>query len=90
VTAWARPGGGGWPPGSGPSRRPWLATSVATTGIVVVLALQAFGGPAPPSTCGDRPCPPPTTVAAAAGGALGTPLTTERESTTTTQPPATT
>jgi DNA-directed RNA polymerase specialized sigma24 family protein len=66
------------------SRRPWLATSIATAGIVTVLALQAFGNPAPPSTCDGRPCPPPTTVAAAAGGGLATPLSTVGEPSTTT------
>src|SRR5215217_675282 len=66
------------------SRRHWVATGVATVGIVVVLALQAFGRAGPPSACGDRPCPVPTTVAAAAGGGgLGPPLTTARPSTTT-------
>ena len=65
------------------SRRPWLATSIATAGIVTVLALQAFGDPAPPSTCDGRPCPPPTTVAAAAGGGLATPLSTDSEPSTT-------
>jgi DNA-directed RNA polymerase specialized sigma24 family protein len=93
------PGGPGPQPGGGSARRPaearrpgrgwlsrhpWLATSVATTGIVAVLALQAFGDPAPPSGCGGRPCPPPTTVAAAAGGGLATPLSTVNRSSTTT------
>jgi len=60
-------------------RRPWLATGVATAGIVVVLTLQAFGDPAPPGACGGRPCPATTTVAAVAAagsGSLGTPRTT--------------
>jgi RNA polymerase sigma-70 factor (ECF subfamily) len=64
-------------------RRPWVATGVATAGIVVVLALQAFGQPAPP------PGPTSTTAAvAAAGTSLGTPLTTvlQPSTTTTTQP----
>jgi DNA-directed RNA polymerase specialized sigma24 family protein len=64
------------------SRRPWLATSIATAGIVTVLALQAFGDPGPPLTCDGRPCPPPTTVAAAGGG-LATPLSTDPEPSTT-------
>jgi RNA polymerase sigma-70 factor, ECF subfamily len=68
------------------SRRHWVATAVATAGIVVVLALQVFNKPAPSSACGDRPCPAPTTaVAAAAGdGSLAPPLTTVLRSTTTT------
>jgi RNA polymerase sigma-70 factor (ECF subfamily) len=66
------------------TRRHWVATGVATAGIVVVLALQAFGRSGPPPACGGRPCPPPTTVAAAAGGGLGPPLTTVLRSTTTT------
>jgi len=68
-------------------RRPWLATGAATAGIVVVLALQAFGGPAPTGACGGRPCPATTTVAvvAAAGtGSLGTPRTTVLQPSTTT------
>jgi DNA-directed RNA polymerase specialized sigma24 family protein len=88
------PGGSGSAPGSaeprtaaraGSSRRPWVATFVATAGIVVVLALQAFGDPASPSACGGRPCPAPTTVTAgggaAGGGGLGIPPTTVREPT---------
>jgi RNA polymerase sigma-70 factor (ECF subfamily) len=79
-------------------RRPWVATGVAVAGIVVVLALQAFGDPGPGGGCGGRPCPVPTTVAAVAaeaGSSLGTPLTTVRETTTTSstaagQAPATT
>jgi DNA-directed RNA polymerase specialized sigma24 family protein len=72
------------------SRRPWVATGIATTGIVVVLALQAFGGPGTPGRCDGRPCPAPTTVfAAAAGGGVGPPVTTVlRPSTTTTTVPA--
>jgi len=73
----AAAGGAWW------SRRPWVATAVATAGIVVVLALQALGRPAPPSACGGRPCPVPTTVAAAGGG-LAPPLATVLRSTTTT------
>ena len=67
-------------------RRPWLATGVATAGIVVVLTLQAFGGPAP-GACGGRPCPATTTVgvvAAAGAGSLGTPRTTVLQPSTTT------
>lgn len=60
-------------------RRPWVATGVATAGIVLVLALQAFGEPGP------APSPTSTTVAVAAGGtSLGTPLTTVLEPSTTT------
>ena len=61
-----------------PDRRPWVATAVATVGIVVVLALQAFGDHGQPPICGDRPCPAPTTAAAAAGAdsSPGTALTT--------------
>jgi DNA-directed RNA polymerase specialized sigma24 family protein len=67
------------------ARRHWVATAIAAAGIVVVLALQAFGRSGPPSACGGRPCPAPTTVAAAAGGGgLGPPLTTVVRSTTTT------
>ena len=66
-------------------RRPWVATGVATAGIVVVLGFQAFGGPGAPPECDGRPCPAPTTAAAAAGGgsSLGTPLTTVLPSSTT-------
>jgi DNA-directed RNA polymerase specialized sigma24 family protein len=73
-------GVGGWL-----ARRPWVATGVATAGIVVVLAVQAFGGQGTPQGCGGRPCPVSTTaaVAAGAGSSVGTPLTTVRESTTT-------
>jgi DNA-directed RNA polymerase specialized sigma24 family protein len=69
--------------GAGPVWRSWLATAVAAAGTVVILALRAFGGDAPPPACGDRPCPPPTTVAAAAAGGLGTPLSTAGEPSTT-------
>ncbi|HKQ02816.1 MAG TPA: hypothetical protein VJ735_21035, partial [Actinomycetes bacterium] len=67
------------------ARRPWVATGVATAGIVVVLAVQAFGGQGAPPGCGGRPCPVSTTaaVAAGAGSSVGTPLTTVRASTTT-------
>ena len=68
-----------------PLRRPWVSTAVATAGIVVLLALQAFGNPGPRPGCGGRPCPASTTVAAVAEvGNLGTPLTTILESSTTT------
>ncbi|HEY7070459.1 MAG TPA: hypothetical protein VH479_10110, partial [Acidimicrobiales bacterium] len=73
-------------------RRPWLATGVATAGIVAVLTLQAFGDPAPPRACGGRPCPPTTTiaaVAAAGSGSLGTPRTTVLQPSTTTSTLAT-
>jgi DNA-directed RNA polymerase specialized sigma24 family protein len=67
-----------------PSRRPWVSTAVATAGIVVALALRAFGDPGPPAACGGRPCPAPTTaVAAAAASSVGTPLTTVLQPTTT-------
>ncbi|HET6752146.1 MAG TPA: hypothetical protein VFL71_23105 [Actinomycetes bacterium] len=67
-------------------KRPWVATAVATVGIVVVLALQASGKPAPPGTCDGRPCPATTTaaVAAAGGNSVGTPLSTVLQPTTTT------
>jgi DNA-directed RNA polymerase specialized sigma24 family protein len=66
-------------------RRPWVATGMATAGIVVVLALQAFGGEGGPRTCDGRPCPASTTAAVAAGdgSSIGTPLTTVVESTST-------
>jgi DNA-directed RNA polymerase specialized sigma24 family protein len=73
------------------SRRPWMATAVATAGIVVVLALQAFGKPAPPGSCDARPCPASTTAAAvvAAGDdSVGTPLSTVLQPTTSTTVPA--
>jgi hypothetical protein len=71
--------------GLSPLRRPWVSTAVATAGIVVLLALQAFGNPGPRPGCDGRPCPASTTVAAAAGvGNLATPLTTIVESSTTT------
>ena len=72
-------------------RRPWLATGVATAGIVVVLTLQAFGDPGP-GACGGRPCPATTTVgvvAAAEAGSLGTPRTTVLQPSTTTSTVAT-
>jgi DNA-directed RNA polymerase specialized sigma24 family protein len=80
TAATAGTGVGGWL-----ARRPWVATGVATAGIVVVLAVQAFGGQGAPPGCGGRPCPVSTTAAAAAGAgsSVGTPLTTVRESTTT-------
>ena len=67
------------------ARRPWVATGVATAGIVVVLAVQAFGGQGASPGCDGRPCPVSTTsgAAAGAGSSIGTPLTTVRESTTT-------
>jgi len=73
-------GVGGWL-----ARRPWVATGVATAGIVVVLAVQAFGGQGASPGCDGRPCPVSTTsgAAAGAGSSIGTPLTTVRESTTT-------
>jgi DNA-directed RNA polymerase specialized sigma24 family protein len=72
------------------SRRPWMATAVATAGIVVVLALQAFGKPAPPGSCDARPCPASTTAAVAAAGddSVGTPLSTVLQPTTSTTVPA--
>jgi DNA-directed RNA polymerase specialized sigma24 family protein len=71
-------------------RRPWVATAVATAGIVVVLALQAFGKPAPPGSCDARPCPASTTAAVAAVGddSVGTPLSTVLQPTTSTTVPA--
>jgi DNA-directed RNA polymerase specialized sigma24 family protein len=57
-------------------RRPWVSTGVAAAGIVVVLALQAFGRPAPPPACDGGPCPAATTVTAvAADGGFDAPLT---------------
>ena len=72
------------------SKRPWVATAVATAGIVVVLALQAFGKPAPPGSCDARPCPASTTAAVAAAGddSVGTPLSTVLQPTTSTTVPA--
>ena len=72
------------------SKRPWVATAVATAGIVVVLALQAFGEPAPPGSCDARPCPTSTTAAVAAAGddSVGTPLSTVLQPTTSTTVPA--
>ena len=68
------------------ARRPWLATGVATAGIVLVLGLQAFGAQDKPRECGGRPCPVSTTAAVAAGegdgSRIGTPLTTVVEPTT--------
>jgi DNA-directed RNA polymerase specialized sigma24 family protein len=66
-------------------RRPSVATAVATTGIVVVLTLQAFGGSGQPTACAGPDCAAPTTRAVAAGGgrSVGTPLTTQKESSTT-------
>jgi DNA-directed RNA polymerase specialized sigma24 family protein len=68
------------------SKRPWVATAVATAGIVVVLALQAFGKPAPPGSCDARPCPAST--AAAGDDSAGTPLSTVLQPTTSTTVPA--
>jgi DNA-directed RNA polymerase specialized sigma24 family protein len=66
-------------------RRPWVATGVATAGIVLVLALQAFGGEGGPRACDGRPCPASTTAAVAAGdgSGVGNPLTTVVKSTST-------
>jgi RNA polymerase sigma-70 factor, ECF subfamily len=67
------------------ARRHWVATAVAATGIVVVLALQVLSRPGPSSGCGGPPCPVPTTgvVAAAGGGSLAPPPTTVLRSSTT-------
>jgi DNA-directed RNA polymerase specialized sigma24 family protein len=76
-------------------RRPWAATMVATSAIVVILGLQAFGNPGPRPACGGRPCPATTTLLAApAGPALEPPTTfglVEPATSTvpTTQPPTT-
>jgi DNA-directed RNA polymerase specialized sigma24 family protein len=76
-------------------RRPWAATMVATSAIVVILGLQAFGNPGPRPACGGRPCPVTTTLLAApAGPALEPPTTfglVEPATSTvpTTQPPTT-
>ncbi|HEU4396456.1 MAG TPA: hypothetical protein VFU54_01305 [Actinomycetota bacterium] len=69
--------------------RPWAATSVAATAILVILALQAFGSPRPPP-CGGRPCPPTTVQAAAPASATAAPLTSIRQGTTSTSLPPTT
>ena len=45
--------------------RPWAATTVATTAIVVILGLQAFGNPGPRQACGGRPCQATSTLLAA-------------------------
>jgi DNA-directed RNA polymerase specialized sigma24 family protein len=76
-------------------RRPWAATMVATSAIVVILGLQAFGNPGPRPACAGRPCPATTTLLAApAGPALEPPTTfglVEPATSTvpTTQPPTT-
>jgi hypothetical protein len=66
-------------------RRPWVATGVAAAGIVLVLALQAFGGPGARTACAGPGCPATTTRVVAAGGgtSVGTPLTTVVEPSTT-------
>ena len=46
----------------GLSRRPWIATAVAASAIVVILALQAFGDDRPPPACGGGRCPPGSTA----------------------------
>jgi hypothetical protein len=57
------------------AKRPWIATGVATTAIVAILTLQAFGRP--PTTCRGQPCPTPAAVPASTiGVVVGTPLTT--------------
>jgi hypothetical protein len=75
-------------------RRPWAATMVATSAIVVILGLQAFGNPGPRPACGGRPCPATTTLLAApAGPALEPPTTfglVEPATSTTPSTPATT
>jgi DNA-directed RNA polymerase specialized sigma24 family protein len=75
-------------------RRPWAATMVATSAIVVILGLQAFGNPGPRPACVGRPCPATTTLLAApAGPALEPPTTfglVEPATSTTPSTPATT
>jgi DNA-directed RNA polymerase specialized sigma24 family protein len=66
--------------------RPWAATAVAATAILVILTLQAFGSPRPPA-CRGRPCPATTTPAAAPASATAAPLTSIRQGTTTTAQP---
>jgi DNA-directed RNA polymerase specialized sigma24 family protein len=66
--------------------RPWAATAVAATAILVILTLQAFGSPRPPA-CRGRPCPATTTPAAAPASATAAPLTSIRQGTTTTTQP---
>jgi hypothetical protein len=69
--------------------RPWVATPVAATAILVILTVQAFGSSRPPA-CGGRPCPPAATPAAAPASATAAPLTSVRRETTSTSPPPTT
>jgi DNA-directed RNA polymerase specialized sigma24 family protein len=69
--------------------RPWAATAVAATAVLVILAVQAFGSSRPPA-CGGRPCPPATIPAAAPASATAAPLTSIRRETTSTRPPPTT
>ena len=63
----------------------WVAPAAPTTGIVVVLASQAFGGSGQPTACAGPGCPGPTTRVMAAGtrSSVGTPLTTSEKSSTT-------
>jgi DNA-directed RNA polymerase specialized sigma24 family protein len=69
--------------------RPWAATAVAATAILVILTLQAFGSPRPPA-CRGRPCPATTAPVAAPASATAAPLTSIRQATTTTSLPPTT
>jgi DNA-directed RNA polymerase specialized sigma24 family protein len=56
-------------------RRPWAATTVATTAIVVILGLQAFGSPGQRGACGGRPCQTTTPLAAPLEPAIAPPTT---------------
>jgi DNA-directed RNA polymerase specialized sigma24 family protein len=56
-------------------RRPWAATTVATTAIVVILGLQAFGSPGQRGACGGRPCQTTTLLAAPLEPAIAPPTT---------------
>jgi DNA-directed RNA polymerase specialized sigma24 family protein len=66
--------------------KPWAATAVASTLIVVILALQAFGSPGPRPPCRGAACPQ-ATIRAAPASATAAPLTSIRRKDTTTTPP---
>lgn len=65
--------------------KPWVATAVAASLIVVILSLQALGSPRPRSPCRGASCPQ-TTVRAAPASATAAPLTSVRRRSTTTTP----
>jgi DNA-directed RNA polymerase specialized sigma24 family protein len=82
---------GGWLAGLrlGLSRRPWIATAVATSAIVAILGLQAFGGDGPAPACRGGRCPSGST---APSGLLVVPPATNETlpaATSTTAPPET-